>query len=248
LVSQSFTRRFLAEREPLGALVRLPGLRTEPFNAETDSFEIIGVTKDVLNRDLTGEVSPEIYIPYTITGMADYLVVRTQASPAALTNSVRSRVYAIDPNQPVTRVSTLATLLDDYVFARRRFNLVLFSVFAALGLTLAVIGVYGVISKMVADQTRDIGIRMALGAGSGDVTGMVLRSALRLLLLGIAVGLLGSFATTHLLAEQIWNVSPFDPLSFAAVSMLLLLTGLQACIWPARRAARLDPMEALRHE
>jgi predicted permease len=248
VVNQAFVNRYLAERNALGAVVRLPRLRTAPFNMEQDSFEIIGVVEDAPNSNQPNEIVPEVYIPYTIAALADILIVRTQAAPAALTNAVRGQVYAIDPSQPVTQVRTLETMLDEYVFSRRRFNLVLFSVFAALGLALALIGVYGVISKTVADQTQEIGIRIALGAGFGNIAGMVLGNALKLLLIGIGLGLLGAFATTRLLAEQIWQVSPFDPLSFVAVSLLLLAAGLQACFWPARRAARLDPMEALRHQ
>ena len=248
LINQAFVNRYFGERNPLGTVIRIPRLRTQPVNLEDDSFEIIGVVENAHNSNEPNEITPEVHIPYTIAALADILVVKTQAEPAALTNSVTSQVYAIDPNQPVTQVRTLETILDEYVFSRRRFNLVLFAVFAALGLALALIGVYGVISKAVADQTQEIGIRIALGAGFGNIAGMVLGGALKLLLIGIALGLLGAFATTRLLAEQIWQVSPFDPLSFIAVSLLLLVTGLQACFWPARRAARLDPMEALRHE
>jgi predicted permease len=248
LVNQAFVNRYLGESTPLGGVLRIPRLRTAPFNSADDSFEIVGVVKDVHNSNQPNEITPEIYIPYTIAARADILVVRTQAEPTTLVNSVTSQIYAIDPNQPVTQVRTLETALEDYVFARRRFNLVLFSVFAVLGLTLALIGVYGVISKSVADQTQEIGIRIALGAGFGNITGMVLGGALKLLLAGIALGLLGAFATTRLLAEQIWQVSPFDPLSFSVVSVLLLVAGLQACFWPARRAARLSPTTALRHE
>lgn len=248
LVNEAFVGRYLGERGPLGAIVRIPRVRAAPLNMPDDSFEVIGVVEDVPNSNQPGEVAPEVYVPYTIAALSDILLVKTQADPAALTNTVRSQVYAIDPNQPVMQVRTLESALDEFVFSRRRFNLVLFSVFAALGLTLALIGVYGVISKSVADQTQEIGIRMALGAGFGNITGMVIGNALKLLLAGIALGLLGAFATTRLLAEQIWQVSPFDPLSFTVVSVLLLVAGLQACFWPARRAARLDPTTALRHE
>jgi predicted permease len=248
LVNQAFVNRYLGERNALGAVVRLPRLRTAPFHIEEDAFEVIGVVEDAPNSNQPNEILPEVYIPHTIAALADILIVRTQAAPAALTNAVRDHVYAIDPSQPVTQVRTLETMLDEYIYSRRRFNLVLFSVFAVLGLALALIGVYGVISKAVADQTQEIGIRIALGAGFGNIAGMVLGNALKLLLIGIGLGLLGAFATTRLLAEQIWQVSPFDPLSFVTVSLLLLLAGLQACFWPARRAARLDPMEALRHQ
>jgi predicted permease len=248
VVNQAFVNRYFNESRPLGQVIRMPRLRMPPFEIEDDSFEIIGIVADVLNSNQPGETAPEVYIPYTVAGVTQFLIAKTQGDPAAMTNTVRAQVFAIDPKQPVTQVRTLETVLDELVFSRRRFNLVLFALFATLGLTLALIGVYGVISKAVADQTQEIGIRIALGAGFGNITGMVLRSGFRLLLIGIALGLVGALATTRLLAEQIWQVSPFDPLSFIAVSLLLLVAGLQACFWPALRAARLDPIEALRHE
>jgi ABC-type antimicrobial peptide transport system permease subunit len=142
----------------------------------------------------------------------------------------------------------LDTLLKEEEYSTPRFNLALFSVFAAVGLALAIVGVYGVMSHAVAQQRHEIGVRMALGAGTGTIARMVLSSGSRLLLVGIAVGLVGSVATTRLLARQVWNVSPFDPLAFGAVSLILLVAGLQACFWPARRASRIDPIIALRQD
>jgi putative ABC transport system permease protein len=224
------------------------GLRGAPFSAASDSFEIIGVVRDTLNRGLTNELSPELYFPYTISGMANWFVALTQGDPATVTSDVRRQVYAVDPNQPVTNVRTVARILDDYVFSEPRFNLVLFSVFAGIGLVLAVVGVYGVMSHSVAQQRQEFAVRMALGAGYRDIAGIVLKKGLILLGLGIGLGLAGGLAGARLLKQQLWNVSPFDPWSFALVSGVLLLAGLQACISPARRAARTDPVAALRAE
>jgi len=165
-----------------------------------------------------------------------------------LTRAVLSQVYAINKDQPVTDVRTIEAVLRDGIYAGPRFNLALFSMFACLGLTIAVIGVYGVISNTVAQQTHDIGVRMAIGASPTRIAGMVVLHGSRLLLAGIALGLVGSVLTARLLSRQIWNVSPFDPISFSAVSLILLVAGVQACVWPARRAARVDPIEALRYE
>jgi putative ABC transport system permease protein len=241
VVNESFVKRHFPTSEPLGRLVKVARVREQPF-------QIVGIVQDTRNNQLIREVWPEIYIPYTVTGLADRLGVLTSGPPAALAPAIRAQVYEVDKDQPVTEVRTMAAILDEYVFAEPRFNLVLFSAFAALGLTLAVIGVYGVMSHSVVQQTQEIGVRLALGAQLRDIAGMVVWRGLRLLLIGIALGLTASFAATRLLARQIWNVSPVDPLSFAAVSMLLLLVGLLACYWPARRASRVDPMTALRYE
>ena len=129
-----------------------------------------------------------------------------------------------------------------------RFNLALFSVFAAIGLALAILGVHGVMSNLVAQQTHEIAVRIALGADSGTIAGMVVGRGSRLLVLGIALGVAGSFATARVLAQEIWQVSPFDPISFGAMSLMLLASGLLACLWPARRALLVDPIVALRAE
>lgn len=248
IVNQSFGRSLLDGRDPLGQVVRIPRFDQAPFALEDDSFQIVGVVKDTLNRSLTDQVMPEIYLPFTVLGLADRLVTLTHADPAGVTRAVLSQVYAVDKDQPVTDVRTIERVLKDGIYAGPRFNLALLSVFAGLGLTLAIIGVYGVISNSVVQETHDIGVRMAIGASPGCIAGMIVKRGSRLLLAGIALGLAGGFLTARLLAGQIWNVSAFDPISFGAVSLILLVAGLQACLWPARRAARIEPMEALRYE
>jgi putative ABC transport system permease protein len=248
LVNQAFVRRYSDGREPLGRVVRIPRLRTSPFAVTDDSFQVVGVVHDTVNRGFADEILPEVYLPYTITGRADTLVILAQVEPGALASAIRREVYAVDKDQPVTQVRTVAAALDEFVFSRSRFNLVLFSVFAALGLALAVIGVYGVMSNAVAQQTQEIGVRIALGARFGDIAGMIVGRGLKLLGAGILLGLAGSLAAARLLAQQVWRVSPFDPVSFAVVSLLLLIVGVQACFWPARRAARVDAVTALRYE
>jgi putative ABC transport system permease protein len=248
IVNRSFVRGRLEGRDALGRVVRIPRLKQPPFGATDDSFQIVGVVKDTLNRGLTDEVMPEVYLPFTVTGRADRLVALAQTDTAGITRAVMSQVYSIDKDQPVTDVRTIDLILQEGVYAGPRFNLALFAVFATLGLTLAVIGVYGVMSSSVAQQTHEIGVRMALGASPGNISGMVVKRGAWLLLIGIAVGLAGSFMMARLISRQIWNVSPFDPITFIAVSLILLIAGLQACLWPARRAARIDPIGALRQE
>jgi predicted permease len=248
VVNQTFARTRLEGRDALGQIVRLPRLKQPPVGITDDAFQIIGVVKDTLNRGLTDQVMPELYLPFTIAGLSDRLAILSQGDPASITKAVLGEVYAVDKQQPVTDVRTIDRVLQEGIYAGPRFNLALFSLFAVLGLTLAVIGVYGVMSSAVAQQTQEVGVRMALGASPGVISGMVVRRGLWLLLAGIAVGLGASLLTARLLARQLYQVSAFDPLTFGAVSVILLLAGLQACAWPARRAARIDPMIALRGE
>jgi putative ABC transport system permease protein len=248
LVNQAFERTRFNGADPVGRIVRIPRLTQPPIGAADAGVEIVGVVHDTLNRGITDELLPEIYIPYSLLGAANRVVVQTAGDPSAVTRAVVERVYAIDPDQPVTEVRTIEAFLNDFVYAGPRFNVVLLSIFAALGLTLAVVGVYGVMAHTVTQQTREIGVRIALGADPGSVGRMVVRSGAVLLLTGIALGLAGSVFAARLLAQQIWNVSPFDPISFAAASVVLLAAGLQACAWPAWRAARTQPIIALRQE
>jgi putative ABC transport system permease protein len=248
VVNQAFVRRYFTGQEPLGRAVNIPRMLTPPFNLTDSSFQIVGIVRDTLNRSLRNEVQPELYMPYTVTGRADRLVVLTQADPATVTNAVRSQVYALDKDQPVTEVRTMQAMLDNFVFSGPRFSLVLFSVFAALGLALAVIGVYGVISHAVSRRKQEIGVRIALGASFSQIVRMILSSGLMLIGAGIMLGLAGSAAAAKTLQQMIWKVSPFDPLSFAVVAGILLMVGLQACLWPAFRAARVDPVSVLRCE
>ncbi|HKR61475.1 MAG TPA: FtsX-like permease family protein, partial [Pyrinomonadaceae bacterium] len=248
IVNQSFVRSRLDGRDPLGRVVRIPRLRQAPFTIENDSFQIVGVVKDTLNRGITNEVMSEVYLPFTLLGRADRLAILTQAEPAGMTRAVLAQVYAVDKNQPVTDIRTIETILKESFYAGPRFNLVLFAVFGGLGLTLTIIGVYGVMSNFVAQQTHELGVRMALGASPAKIARMIVKRGAWLLLIGIALGLVGSFFTSHLLSRQLWSISPFDPISFIAVSIILLIVGLQACVWPARRAAHIDPLIALRQE
>jgi putative ABC transport system permease protein len=247
LVNETFARTRLANRA-LERTVRIPRLTQPPASLADDRFQIVGVVTDTLNRGLTEAIGPEIYLPFTLVGRSDRLFVRTAGDPAAVTRTVVNQVYEIDRNQPVTDVRTVETILQEGAFAGPRFNLTLFAVFAALGLTLAVIGVYGVMSHAVARQAHEIGVRIALGAEPGVIARMVVAHGSRLLVMGIAIGLVASFAATRWLGGRFIDASAFDPVSFVAVSALLLAAGLQACIWPARRASRIDPLLALRQE
>ena len=248
LVNDRFVRTRLEGRQPLGQLVRLPRLKQPPFAIKEDAFQIVGVVHDALNRGVADPPMPEIYVPFTALGIANLLIVRTEHDPSTVTRAVVSQIYAVDRSQPVTQVKPLDAILREEEFATPRFNLTLLSVFAALGLALAIVGVYGVMSTAVAQQRHEIGVRMALGASARTIARMIIGRGSRLLVAGIALGLAGSILAARLLARQVWNVSPFDPVAFGLVSLILLGAGLQACVWPARRAARIDPIIALRQE
>jgi predicted permease len=248
LVNQAFERAKLNGADAVGRVVRIPRLTEAPINSTDPSVEIVGVVRDTLNDGLMDAVVPEIYVPSSLLGAANRVFVQTAGDPVAVTRTVVEQVYKLDRDQPVTDVRTVQSFLNEFVYAGPRFNLVLLSVFAALGLTLAVVGVYGVMSHTVSQQTREIGVRIALGADPGSVGRLVVKSGAILLLSGIALGLVGSVFAGRLLAQQIWNVSAFDPISFLAASAVLFVAGLQACAWPAWRATRTQPIVALRQD
>jgi putative ABC transport system permease protein len=248
LVNERFARGRFTSRSPIGQTVSVPRLKDPPFSVKNDTFQIVGVVRDAVNAGLGEPTRPEIYIPFTVTGMSNLLVVHTHGDPAGATRSIVSQVYAVDKGQPVTSVTTLEQILKDEQYATPRFNLVLLSIFATVGLVLAVVGVYGVMSSAVAQERQEIGVRIALGADARSIARMVVMRGLRLLLAGTAVGLVGSYATGRWLAGEVWNVAAFDPIAFGAVSLILLAAGLQACLWPALRAARIDPLIAIREQ
>jgi len=248
VVNETFVRQYHPNGDPIGRIVQLRYLTQPPVRATDDSIEIVGVMRDMPNADLDRAPAPEVTIPFTLNATYMFVLVKTTLPPLTLERSVRGQVYALDKEQPVTDVRTLAQQLDEWSFSVPRFNLVMFSIFAGLGLLLATIGVYGVISYTVSRQTQEFGVRVALGAQKRDIIRMVLVMGLRLVIIGIAIGCLAALAAGRLLATQIWGVSPYDPLSYAVVILLILVVGLQAALWPARKAARVDPMLALRQQ
>jgi ABC-type antimicrobial peptide transport system permease subunit len=176
-----------------------------------------------------------------------HLVVRTRADPAGVLASVRTAIRSVAPDEPIYDVELMTSRIAGFS-SDRRFNMGLFTFFAATALLLAVIGIYGVLSCVVGQRTRDIGIRMALGAQRRDVLGDVLGRGLRLALPGVLLGLAGAWAVSRLLQSQLFGIRATDPLTYGAGALLLLLASLFACWVPARRATRVNPVEALRSE
>ncbi|HWR51948.1 MAG TPA: ABC transporter permease [Bryobacteraceae bacterium] len=248
VVNDAFVKRYLSGRSALGAIVRVPRLARDPYKLPETGFEIAGVVSNVLNEDPKEGVQPEMFVPYTVLGRADNVSVLAAVDPASLSKTLAAEVYAIDPDQPVTDVRTVQETLERWAFSGPRFNLILFGVFAALGLILATVGVYGVISNTVARRTQEIGLRLALGAAFTDVTWLVLRRGMILIAIGLAFGLAATLAAGRLLRSYMSAVAEFDITALAAVSAVMVLSGAIACFWPAQRAARVDPSIALRTE
>jgi predicted permease len=252
VVNQTFVNKFLGNEYPIGRMVKINMLESMPDSPVKDPvFEIIGVISDVKNMGIKDPPAPEIFVPYTITGaFGRAIMVRTSAPPLSLLDEVRREIWAVDRNVALSERASRS--LEDHLkrtsYAEPRFSLVLMNVFASVGLALVALGVFSVIAYTVARQTREIGIRMALGAGRADIVWMVLRRGLQLVGLGMGVGLLASFAVTRVIANQLWGVSPRDPLTLVAAVAVVALSGLAACYFPARRATKVDPLVALRIE
>jgi len=175
------------------------------------------------------------------------LVVRAVGDAAAIAQAIKQAVWSVDKDQPIVRVATMKELLAASA-GERRFALILFETFGLVALVLATIGIYGVLSGSVTERTREIGVRLALGAQRRDVLALILRQGVTLTLSGVGLGLLASWAATRLLTKLLYNVSATDPLIFVGVALMLTAVALIACYLPARRATKVDPLVALRHE
>jgi len=206
---------------------------------------------DMKHQSLREDVMPEMYVTYTQKPYPSMLtmqaIVRTHGEPAAALGSIRTAMAAVDADLPVAKVSTLQTIVDQSM-TRPRFAMLLLGGFGVVALALASIGMYGVIAHSVNQRTREIGVRMALGADPGQVFGMMLKQGARLAGLGIAIGVGTALGVTQLLKTYLYQVKSTDPATFVGVAALLVSVALLACWIPARRAMRVDPMVALRHE
>ncbi len=242
VVSEAFVKRYFANEDPIGRRIIFD-------DNDKTAREIVGVVKDIRRNGLDTDVQPEMYVSHIQNPERRLnLVIRTEAEDASqLTPAARAEVKAFDPNQIIWRVQTLEELLGTSV-APRRFNMLLLGIFASVALVLAAVGLYGVMSYSVSWRTHEIGIRMALGAKRGDVLRLVVRQGMKMTIIGLVIGLIGAFALTRLLIGLLYGVSPTDPLTFTGVSIVLLVVALLACLIPARRATRVDPIVALRTE
>jgi putative ABC transport system permease protein len=194
---------------------------------------------------------PAIYTPYAQTSQPwkrwMSVVVRSNGDPATIATMVKARIWTVDSQLPVTKVRSMTDVMAASV-AAQRFMMILLGLFAAIALILAVVGIYGLMSYSITERTHEIGIRMALGAQAGDVLRMVVGQGLKLILTGVVAGLAGALALTRIMTSLLYGVSTIDPATFVGVSLLLAVVALAACYIPARRATKVDPMEALRYE
>jgi len=251
IINEAMARRYWPGDDPIGQRIRPAFPETKaPWHPKAGMawLTVVGVAQDVKELGLIDETLPEFYLPYLQNPSALMrLVVRADAQPMDLVSGIRREVLAVDKDQPVTEIKSMKQFLSESVF-RRRFNTILLGLLAAVALILAVVGIYGVMSYSVTQRTREVGIRMALGAQSRDVLRLVLWRGLALTLAGVGIGVAGAFALTHLMSSLLFGVSATDPMTFVLISLLLIGVALVACLVPARRAAKVDPMVALRYE
>jgi putative ABC transport system permease protein len=242
VVNEAFARTNFPGEDPLGKRVVIY------MKDDNQPCEIIGIVGDSKHMNLDAEVKPMSYWPHpelTYSGMT--FVIRKQGDAASVANAARNVIRTLDPEQPVADVRTMESLIGTSV-ARARFNTLLLTIFAVVALLLAGVGIYGVMAYSVAQRTHEIGVRMALGARASDVLRLVVRRGMTLALGGVALGVIASFALTRLMKTLLFNVSVTDPLTFIGIPLLLVFVALLACLIPARRAAKVDPMIALRYE
>jgi predicted permease len=251
MVNEAFVRRYFDGKNPLVQQFTVGRGLNDPAR------QVVGVVADIKQMGLDSPAIPMVFLP--IPQLSDKLmavirtftqanlVVRTTVAPQSLSASIKSQIAALDATIPLTQIRTMDDLMTRSV-AAQRFNMWLIGLFAGLGLVLAAIGIYGVISYVVAQRTNEIGLRIALGAQAGDVVKLVVKHGLGLAFAGVALGLIASVALTRLMVSFLFGVGATDPLTFAAISLLLIFVALVACYLPARRATRVDPMIALRYE
>lgn len=242
LISEAMARKHFAGEDPLGKRI------TVDMAENPVPTEIVGVVGDVKYESLVDETKPMVYfpppdLPYPYMT----LIIKTDGDPAAITAAVRREIQAIDPDQPISDVRTMNQVMAEAV-ARERFNTLLLGLFAVIATLIAAVGIFGVMNYSVTLRTREIGLRMALGAQQRDVLRLILKQGLLLTLIGMSIGVAGAIALTRVMSRLLFGVAATDPATFAAIVLLLSLVSLIACYVPARRATRVDPMTAMRYE
>ncbi|HET6851494.1 MAG TPA: ABC transporter permease [Pyrinomonadaceae bacterium] len=244
VISETMARRFWPGEDPVGKRIAAWKVQTPE-----DWAQIVGVVKDVRQFELTADPKPQMYLSYRQAGFfaPRDLVVKTDVEPASMAETVRKAVWDIDKDQPVSNIRTMEEILAESI-ARQRFSMLLLAIFAGVALVLAGVGIYGVMSYSVAQRTHEIGIRMALGAQTGAVLKLAVGYGMKLVIIGIVVGLIAAFALTRLMATLLFGVTATDPATFTLISLLLIAVAALASYIPARRATKVNPIIALRYE
>lgn len=244
IVNETFARKFFSEEDALGKRVSF-GTND---SGDPNWLEIVGVVGDIKHVGLETEAEPETYVPYLQTPYRFItIIVRAATEPASLVAAIRKEALALDPQQPLYDVKPMEQVLEQSI-AERRLIMLLLSIFAAVALALAAVGLYGVMSYSITQRTREIGIRMALGAKASDVLKIVIKHGMVMVLIGVAIGLAAAFILTRLMASLLYGVSATDPTTFVVIPLFLLAVALMACLIPARRATKIEAVAALRHE
>jgi len=243
IVNESLAKRVWPGEDPVGRR-----LKQGWFDSKTDGREIVGVAVDVKFEGLTAETPMQVYLPMRQQPVRSVAaIVRTAVDPAAITPAIESVVRGLDKDLPLYSVRTMDEVLDTSI-ARQRMAMVVFVVFAAVALTLASIGLYGVVAHGVTERTHEIGVRMALGADQRRVVGLVVSQGLSMVIAGAIAGLVAALALSQFIESLLFGVTPTDPTTFAGVIAALLAVAAIACSFPAWRATRVDPTQALRAE
>jgi putative ABC transport system permease protein len=240
IINETLARRFFPGEDPVGKRFKQGGPQ-----ARDDWYTVVGVVGDLHRQGLEKRPIPEFFTPSTEPSMD--IIVRCASDPALLAAAVRNEIQSVYKNSMVLRMATMEQALGN-LSAQRRLNTWLLALFAGVALLLSAIGIFGVMRYSVAQRTHEIGVRIALGARSADVLRLVIGQGLRLALTGVAIGLLAALALTRVLAYLLFGVSAYDPVTYVGVTLLLAGAALLACYLPARKAAQVDPMVALRHE
>jgi putative ABC transport system permease protein len=249
VINQTMAAKYFGRQDPIGRELQIEGLKDAPEPIANPRFQIVGVVSDMKNDGVRRPTAPEAFFPYTVAGYGAYAVyVRTLGNPATLATALEGQVLSLDRNVVPQQTTTLESALDVSTYAQPRFGLILFSVFAGIGLLLVSLGVYSVISYSVSQQAREIGIRMALGASARDVRLQVVTTGMRFICMGVGVGMLFVFLVGRVLASQLFGVAWYDPVTLGGVMTVLVMVGLLSSYVPSIRATRVDPAISLRHE